>query len=107
MYTIKNMTTKTDWTDSGPVTTYNFDFGFIGKEQYLEETAGWKAEYRELSQRIRLYKTYRKPSLCPDNIGAVYSTLGTMQQQARQMCQMRVQAKAEAGRQMVAQRMAA
>ena len=107
MYTIKNLTTKTDWTDNGPVSVHNFEFAFSGKEQYLEETAGWKAEYKELSQRIRLYKTYRKPSLCPDNIGSVYSTLGTMQEQATIMCQMRVQAKVHAGLQMVKQQQAA
>ena len=109
MYHIINYTTTTDWTENGPVTQHNFEFGFQGKEQYLEQTAGWKAEYKELSARIRQYKQWRKPRLRPADVSGykVYSTLETMQEQARQMCAMRVQAKAEACRQMVAQRKAA
>ena len=109
MYHIINYTTSTEWTDNGPVTHYEFEFGFRGKEQYLEQTAGWKAEYKELSKRIRQYKLWRKPRLRPDDVSGykVYSTLETMQEQARMMCAMRVQAKREASRQMVAQREAA
>ena len=109
MYDIQNLTTTTDWTDDGPVKIYHFEFGFTSKEQYLEETDGWKAEYKELSKRIRQHKMWRKPRHRPDGMSACQniSTLETLQTQARLMCQMRVQAKAEAGRRMVAERMAA
>jgi len=109
MYTIENLTTKTDWTDDGPVKTYNFEFGFTSKEQYLEETAGWKAEYKELSKRIRQHKVWRKPKHRPSDMSACgnISTLESLQEQARIMCAMRVQAKAEAGRRMVVERKAA
>ena len=107
MYHVINMFTKTDWTENGPVTHYEFEFGFRGKEQYLDQTAGWKAEYKELSRRIRQYKLWRKPSMRPGDVYDVYGPLETMQAQARMMCAMRVQAKAEACRQMVEQRKAA
>ena len=109
MYDIQNLSTTTDWTDDGPVKIYHFEFGFTSKEQYLEETAGWKAEYKELSKRIRQHKMWRKPKNLPDDITSqkVHSTLENMQEQARIMCAMRVQAKAEAGRRMVAERKAA
>lgn len=107
MYNIVNMYQKTEWTDDGPVTHYEFEFGFTGKDQYLEQTAQWKTEYKELSKRIRKYKLWRKPSLCPPDAGYVLGTLATMQTQARQMCAMRVQAKVEAARQMMEQRQAA
>lgn len=109
MYTIENMTTTHEWTDNGSITHYHFEFGFDGKEEYLTQTEGWKAEYKELSKRIRLYKSYRKPKNCPEDMAGwkVLSTLSTMQEQARLMNDMRVQAKAEAGRKMVQQQMAA
>jgi hypothetical protein len=109
MYTIENLTTTTDWTDDGPVKIYHFDFAFSSKEQYLEETAGWKAEYKELSKRIRQHKIWRKPKHRPSDTTACQniSTLDNLQTQARLMCQMRVQAKVAAGKQMVAQQQAA
>ena len=109
MYTIENMTTTHEWTDNGSITHYHFEFGFNGKEEYLTQTAGWKAEYKELSKRIRKYKLYRKPSKRPADMDSyqVHSTLSTMQEQARLMSAMRVQAKVAAGKQMVKQQMAA
>ena len=109
MYTIENMTTTHEWTDNGSITHYKFEFGFDGKEEYLTQTEGWKAEYKELSKRIRKYKLYRKPSKRPEDMDSykVHSTLSTMQEQARLMNAMRVQAKVQAGKQMVKQQMAA
>lgn len=109
MYTIENMTKTHKWTDNGSITHYHFEFGFDGKEQYLTQTEGWKAEYKELSKRIRQYKVYRKPSKRPDDMDSykVYATLSTMQEQARLMGAMRVQAKVAAGKQMVKQQKAA
>jgi len=109
MYTIGNMTTTHEWTDTGSVTHYHFTFGFKTKEEYLEETAGWKAEYDELSKRIRQHKVYRKPSKRPAEMDGWQNlrTLTALQEQARIMCAMRVQAKVEAGRRMVEQREAA
>lgn len=105
MYNITEMFKKTEWTEKGPVTIYTFEFDFKNKEEYLEQTAGWKAEYKELSKRIRQYKLWRKPSLCPPDV-SVWKLFG-FQEQARQMCQMRVQAKQQAYRQMMAERQAA
>jgi hypothetical protein len=109
MYAIENMTTTHEWTDNGSITHYHFTFGFTTKEGYLEQTEGWKADYKELSKRIRKYKAYRKPRNRPEGMEGwkVYSTLGTMQEQARIMGAMRVQAKVEAGRRMVQQQKAA
>lgn len=109
MYTITNMTTTNEWTDNGSITHYNFEFGFDGKEEYLAQTEGWKAEYKELSKRIRLYKTYRKPKNRPADMESwkVHSKLDSMRDQARMMNAMRVQAKLAAGKQMVKQQMAA
>ena len=109
MYTIKNMFTKTDWTDEGPKHTYTFEFDFNGKEDYLKQTAGWKAAYKELTRTIRKYKGWRKPSNRPDNVPEYHNqhSLLSLKTEAREMCQMRVQAKAHAGRQMVEQRQAA
>ena len=109
MYTIEDMTNTIEWTDKGGIRHYHFTFGFTTKEQYLEETDGWKAEYKELSKRIRQHKVYRKPSKRPDDLDGYQNlrTLWTLQEQARLMNAMRVQAKAEAGRRMVAQREAA
>lgn len=109
MYTLENLTTTTDWTDDGPVKIYHFEFSFSSKEQYLEETAGWKREYAELSKRIRQHKIWRKPRHRPDDMSADgnIGTLESLQEQARLMCQMRVQAKVAAGKQMVAQSKAA
>ncbi len=109
MYTIENMSTTNEWTDNGSITHYHFIFGFKTKEQYLDETDDWKAEYKELSARIRKYKLYRKPKNRPEGMEGwkVFSTLGTMQERARLMNAMRVQAKVEAGRRMVQHQAAA
>lgn len=109
MYTIENMTTTNEWTDNGSITHYHFEFGFDGKEEYLAQTEEWKAEYKELSKRIRLCKSYRKPKNLPAGMDGYHNLvkLATLQEQARLMNDMRVQAKAEAGRKMVQQQMAA
>ena len=110
MFKIINMTKTTPWTHEGPqLTQYHFEFNFNGKEDYLEQKEGWRAEYKELSNRIRQYKLYRKPRLRPDDLSGykVYGTLETMQEQARMMNQMIVQAKAESWRQKLATREAA
>lgn len=109
MYTIEDMTTTHEWTDQGSVTHYHFTFGFKTKEEYLEQTDGWKAEYKELSKRIRQHKLYRKPSKRPAELDGWQNlnTLWALQKQARLMCAMRLQAKAEAGRRMVKQQAAA
>jgi hypothetical protein len=109
MFKIINMTKQTHWTDNGSWTEYNFDFNFNGKEDYLEQKAGWRAEYKELSNRIRQYKLYRKPRFRPGDIAnwQVEGTLATMQSQARMMNQMIVQAKVESWRQKHATRAAA
>jgi len=110
MFKIINMTKETPWTHEGPqLTQYHFDFNFNGKEDYLEQKAGWKAEYKELSNRIRKYKLYRKPRFRPDQLAnlQVENTLAGMQSQARMMNQMIVQAKAESWRQKLAIREAA
>lgn len=108
MYHIIEMYKTNRWNDDGTsFIEYSFEFGFKGKEQYLEQTAGWKLEYKELSRRIRQYKLWRKPSHCPSDVYNVYNTLEEMQHQARMMCQQRVQAKVESCRQMMAVRKAA
>ena len=109
MYHITEMTKTVHWHDNGSFVEYHPLFGFHGKEQYLEQTAGWKAEYKELSKRIRQYKLWRKLRHRPSDITGyqVYNTLETMQQQARMMCQIRVAAKQESYRQMMAERKAA
>ena len=110
MYTIEDMNKTYDWDDEkGQTTNYHFTFGFKTKEQYLEETDGWKAEYKELSKRIRQHKVYRKPSKRPADMAdwQNLNTLHSLQEQARLMNAMRVQAKAEAGRRMVRQQQAA
>ena len=101
-YTISNMTTETVWDiEKGPVKTYNFFFAFTTREEYLEETAAWKAEYKELSKRIRQCKLERKPKNRKDGEQdyQVQYRLNTLKEQARMMLQMRKQAKKEAGRQ--------
>ena len=78
--------------------------------RYMEDQSeGWKAEYKELSKRIRQHKMWRKPKHRPSDMSACgnISTLESLQEQARIMCAMRVQAKAEAGRRMVDERKAA
>ena len=110
MFKIINMTKETPWTHEGPQhTQYHFEFDFDGKEDYLEQKAGWRAEYKELSNRIRKYKLYRKPRFRPDELldWQVEDTLAGMQSQARMMNQMIVQAKAESWRQKLATREAA
>jgi len=109
MYTITNMTKTNEWTDDGSITHYHFEFGFDGKEEYLAQTEGWKAEYKELSKRIRQHKLYRKPSKRPNELSDWQNlcTLSTLQEQARMMNAMRVQAKVKAGRDMVQQQKAA
>ena len=104
MYTIENMSTTNEWTDNGSITHYHFEFGFDGKEEYLAQTEGWKTEYKELSKRIRQHKLYRKPSKRPADMDGWKNlcTLHSLQEKARLMNAMRVQAKAEAGRRMVA-----
>ena len=106
---VYEMSKSTEWTDDGPRTTYTFEFDFANKEEYLEQTAGWKADYKELSRRIRQHKLWRKPRHRPEDMSGWknLSTLWTLQEQARMMCAMRTQAKAQASRQMVAQREAA
>lgn len=103
MYNITNMTTTTKWTDNGPVKNYTFEFDFDGKEQYLAQTTEWKAAYKELSKNIRQCKLWRKPSQRPQEVhgGNNLSTLDHLQTEARQMCQMRVQAKVESARRMM------
>ena len=110
MFNIINMTKKTNYRDDGSNwTEYRFEFIFNGKEDYLKQKAGWRAEYRELSNRIRKYKHYRKPRFRPDGLTncQVEETLITMKSQARMMNQMIVQAKAESWRQKTAIRVAA
>ena len=110
MFKIINMTKETPWTHEGPqLTQYYFDFKCNGKEDYLEQKAGWRAEYKELSNRIRQYKLYRKPRFRPSDIAnwQVEGTLATMQEQARMMNQMIVQAKVESWKQKLAIREAA
>jgi hypothetical protein len=109
MFKIINMTKQTHWTDNGSWIEYHFSFNFNGKEDYLEQKAGWRAEYKELSSRIRKYKLYRKPRFRPSDLAAqaVEDTLSGMQSQARMMNQMIVQAKAESWRQKLATRKAA
>ena len=110
-YHIIEMFKKTEWNDDGTraVTIYTPEFAFRTREDYLAETASWKAEYKELSKRIRKYKMWRKPRHRPSDIEGyqVYNTLETMQEQARMMLQIRRAAKAEAGRQSVKQKKAA
>ena len=110
MFKIINMTKTTPWTHEGPqLTQYHFEFNFNGKEDYLKQKAGWRAEYKELSQRIRQYKLHRKPRFRPTELEdwKVENILATMQEQARMMNQMIVQAKAESWRQKTATRVAA
>lgn len=106
---IANMTKKTNWTDNGPKTEYVFEFEFEGKEEYLTQRDGWRKEYKELSKRIRQHKLWRKPDLLPGDMTSWKNmcTLMTLQEQARMMMQMRMQAKEAAREQMMAERQAA
>lgn len=106
---ICEMTSKTNWTDNGPKIEYAFIFDFKTKKDYLEQRAGWRAEYKELSKRIRQHKLWRKPSKRPEDVPGWknMSTLRNLQEQARMMMQMRMQSKAVAREQMVAERKAA
>ncbi len=109
-YIIKNMYTETTWTDNGPVYSYDFEFAFSTKEEYLEETKVWKREYKELSASIRECKRNRKQDRRQElglSLWEVQMKLDSLKHDARIMNAMRVQAKAEAGRQMQAQAKAA
>lgn len=107
-YSIRKAFNETEWTDTGPKYHWTFEFDFQTKEEYLVETGIWKRKYAELSEEIRKRKLWRKPKHRPADVSGWQNDvkLGMLRHDANQMCQMRVQAKAEAGRQM-RQRMAA
>lgn len=109
-YIINNMYTETLWTDNGPVDQYTFEFNFSSKEEYLEETRIWKREYAALSKSIRECKRNRKQQRRHElglSEWEVQFKLKSLKHDARIMNAMRVQAKAEAGRRMRAERKAA
>ena len=112
MYAIE-YTTKTGHSneDGKWLNDYTFTFGFNGRDEYLEQTAAWKARYKEVSKQIRQCKHQRKEAnrdLKLDPYGYDNArTLGALREEARMLCQMRVQAKVEAGRQMMKQAEAA
>lgn len=105
---IANMTKKNVWTKFGCRVEYEFTFDFKNKEEYLQQRNGWRREYKELSKRIRQHKLWRKKRLRPRDLEdwKNLSTLWTLQEQARMMCQMRIQSKQQAYRQMMAQKAA-